>query len=155
MPIAHGRMQRFRPTNPDSSAKPARPFPADSRRKADFARLGAERAASNAMSMKWDALHEAAGVVCALGGLKPEPARPEVRNFPAIMRDTGGTRYEMAQQGVEDLAAIMEPGLAALLAVSARGLSPAPAARALWQEFIAARTALLAMIPPLGIKRGR
>ena len=68
--------------------------------------------------------------------------RADVRNFPAVMRDAGGWRRDMAEQGIEDLAAIMEPGMAALLAVHARGISPASAALALWQEFHAARAAL-------------
>ncbi|HQS70404.1 MAG TPA: hypothetical protein PLM58_12300 [Novosphingobium sp.] len=105
------------------------------------------------MSMKWSALHDASAVVCRLAGMQPEMRKPEVRNFPAIMRDTGGWRYDLAKQGVDDLAAFMEPGLAALLAVSAKGQSPAAAATALWQEFLEARSALLTLIPPLGIKR--
>lgn len=111
------------------------------------------QASGNAMSMKWSALHDASAVVCKLAGLQPEMRKPEVRNFPAIMRDTGGWRYDLAKQGVDDLAAIMEPGLAALLAVSAKGQSPAAAATALWHEFLEARSALLTLIPPLGIKR--
>ena len=110
-------------------------------------------ASGNAMSMTWSALQDAAGVVSTLAGLQPEMRKPEIRNFPAMMRDTGGWRYELAKQGVDDLAAFMEPGLAALLAVSARGVSPVPAALALWQEFVTTRAALLALIPPLGIKR--
>ncbi|MBB3859982.1 hypothetical protein GGQ88_001243 [Novosphingobium hassiacum] len=110
-------------------------------------------ATGNAMSMTWSALQDAAGVVCTLAGLQPEMRKPEIRNFPAMMRDTGGWRYELAKQGVDDLAAFMEPGLAALLAVSARGISPVPAALALWQEFVTTRAALLTLIPPLGIKR--
>ena len=110
-------------------------------------------ASGHALSMKWAALHDAAGVVGSLAGMPPEMRKPEIRNFPAIMRDTGGWRYDLAKQGVDDLASFMEPGLTALLAVSARGMSPAPAAQALWQEFVAARAALLALIPPLGITR--
>lgn len=127
----------------------------DSRMAASASKGRAEfgQASGNAMSMKWAALHDASSVVGQLAGLQPEMRKPEVRNFPAIMRDTGGWRYELAKQGVDDLAAFMEPGLAALLAVSARGHSPAPAATALWHEFVAARSALLALIPPLGIKR--
>ncbi|MDE2435696.1 MAG: hypothetical protein KGM49_05500 [Sphingomonadales bacterium] len=98
--------------------------------------------------MKWSALHDAAGVVAMLAGLAVESMRPEIRNFPAVMRDAGGWRRELSEQGIEDLAAIMEPGLAALLAVHARGINPAPAALALWQEFHAARSALLALAPP-------
>ncbi len=111
------------------------------------------QASGQALSMTWAALHDAAGVVCTLAGLPPEVRKPEVRNFPAIMRDTGGWRYDLAKQGVDDLASFMEPGLTALLAVSARGVSPVPAAQALWQEFVTTRTALLGLIPPLGIKR--
>jgi hypothetical protein len=72
----------------------------------------------------------------------------EVRNFPAVMRDVGGWRRSLAEQGIEDLAAVMEPGLAALLSVHARGADPAPAAATLWEEFHTARAALLALVPP-------
>jgi len=111
------------------------------------------QASGNALSMTWAALHDAAGVVCTLAGLPQEMRKPDIRNFPAIMRDTGGWRYDLAKQGVDDLASFMEPGLTALLAVSARGISPVPAAQALWNEFVTSRAALLMLIPPLGIKR--
>lgn len=106
------------------------------------------QASASAMSMKWSALHDAANVVAMLAGIAAEPMRPDVRNFPAVMRDTGGWRRDLAEQGVDDLSAIMEPGIAALLAVNARGISPAAAALALWQEFHAARAGLLGLAPP-------
>lgn len=106
------------------------------------------QASASAMGMKWAALHDAAGVVAVLAGMAAEPMQPEVRNFPAIMRDVGGWRRNLAEQGIADLAAIMEPGLAALLAVQARGVSPSMAALALWQEFQAARAGLLMLVPP-------
>ena len=105
--------------------------------------------------MKWSAVHDAAAAVSEMAGLAPEYRKPDVRNFPAIMRDTGGWRHDLAQQGVDDLAAIMEPGLAALLALHAKGAPGTAAAAALWQEFQSARGALLALIPPLGIERSR
>lgn len=108
------------------------------------------QASASAMSMKWSALHDALGVVATLAGLTTEPMRPEVRNFPALIRDASTWRRDMAEQGVDDLAAIMEPGLAALLAVHARGANSAPAALALWHEFHAARNAILALAPPPG-----
>jgi hypothetical protein len=106
------------------------------------------QASASAMSMKWSALHDAAGVVATLAGLAAEPLRPDVRNFPAVMRDAGGWRRTLAEQGIEDLSAFMEPGLAALLAVNARGASAAPAALALWQEFLVARNAMMELLPP-------
>jgi stage V sporulation protein SpoVS len=106
------------------------------------------QASASTMSMKWSALHDAVSVAGLLAGIAAEPMRPEVRNFPAVMRDAGGWRRQRAEEGIDDLAAIMEPGLAALLAVNARGVNPAVAAMALWQEFHAARAALLALTPP-------
>ena len=108
------------------------------------------QASASAMSMKWSALHDAVGVVGMLAGMASEPMRPEIRNFPAVMRDLGGWRRERTELGIDDLAAIMEPGLAALLAVHARGVNSAVPALALWQEFHAARAALLALVPPPG-----
>lgn len=103
------------------------------------------QASASTMGMKWSALHDAAGIVATLAGLAAEPVRAEIRNFPAVMRDAGGSRRDLAEQGVDDLAVMMEPGLAALLAVHARGINPAPAALALWQEFHAGRNAVLAL----------
>ena len=129
-------------SNPPSAGS----FPASGR--AEFG-----QAASSAVSMRWAALNDAAGLVCKLAGIVPEARTPELRNYPAIMRDVGGWRLALAEQGIDDLAAMMEPGLAALLAVHARGSSAAPAALVLWREFHAARAALLDLVPPLGIRR--
>ena len=102
------------------------------------------------LSVRWTALHDAAGVVAGLGGVACEPMAAPLRNFPAAMRDAGGWRRDLAEQGVQDLAAIMAPGLAALLAVRARGADAVPAALALWEEFRRARDTLLALAPPSG-----
>jgi hypothetical protein len=108
------------------------------------------QAGASAISMRWAALADAANVVATLAGLEPERPAAEVRNFPALIRDAEGWRRERAENGVADLAAIMEPGIAALLAVNARGADPRPAAMALWREFVAARTAVLSLLPPSG-----
>ncbi len=100
--------------------------------------------------MRWAALADAANVVALLAGVEPERATPELRNFPALIRDIEAWRREQAENGVADLAAVMEPGIAALLAVNARGADPKPAAMALWREFTAARSAILSLLPPSG-----
>lgn len=105
---------------------------------------------ASALSMKWSALHDAAGAVAILAGLEPSGMTPEVRNLPAVMRDAGGWRRALTEQGIADLTAVMEPGLSALLAVHARGMCPKAAALALWQEFLAARDSLMALAPPSG-----
>jgi hypothetical protein len=107
------------------------------------------------MSLKWTALHEAVVAVLNHAEMPPEYRTPDIRNFPIIMRDTGGWRFAAAWHGVDDLAAMMEPAIAALLAVEAQGGPTLAAARALWQEFQAARGALLDLVPPLGIERRR
>ncbi len=109
--------------------------------------------AVSAMSMKWTGIHDAATAVSGLAGFSQEFRTAQVRNFPAIMRDTGGWRQSVAEQGVDDLAEIMRPGLAALLALQTAGVPTTAAATALWQEFLSARAALLALVPPLGNAR--
>lgn len=102
------------------------------------------------ISVRWAALQEAGAAVCALAGAEPELASAAVRNFPAMIGDAGGWRRALAEKGIDDLAALMEPGIAALLAVNARGVDAATAAGALWREFLAARAALIALLPPAG-----
>lgn len=105
---------------------------------------------ASALSMKWSALHDAAGAVALLAGREPQGMPSHVRHFPAAIRDAGGWRLELAEQGIADLTAVMEPGLAALLAVHARGMVPKAAALALWEEFLAARDAVLSLAPQDG-----
>ena len=113
-------------------------------------------AGASPTAMRWTALAEAADLVATLAGIEPERTTADVRDFPKLIRDAEAWRRERAEHGVADLAAIMEPGLAALLAVNARGADPRPAATALWREYLAARAAILALLPPrgtLGLRR--
>ena len=91
-------------------------------------------------------MHRAAAAVARLAGVSPEPESARVRAFPERAAQADDWRAGMAQQGVADLAAVMEPGLTALIAVHKRGSDPAAAAAALLQEFVAARDALLAVV---------
>jgi hypothetical protein len=114
------------------------------------ARFG--QGAANALSMKWSALHDAAATVALLAGLEAQAMTQEVRAFPLSLRDAPPAARELAEQGVADIAAVMEPGLSALIAAHARGASPQAAAAALWEEFVSARDALMVLtasrIPP-------
>lgn len=127
---------------------PGRQGTSDDRRAAPLA-PGSAGGSAGATSLKWSALHEAAATVGRLAGLTGEPVRPEVRNFPVHLAEAGGWRRTLAEQGIDDLVAIMEPGLAALLAAHGRGGNPVVAAGALWHEFIAARDAVLAIAVPV------
>lgn len=115
------------------------------RRQLDRGTMGA-----SATSMRWSALGDAGAIVAALAGAEAERPDRTLRNFPLLIRDCPPWRRKLAEDLVADLAAVMEPGLAALLAVNARGADPRPAARALWREFITARAAILALLPPTG-----
>lgn len=102
------------------------------------------------LSLQWTALQDAAAAVGALAGLAPERPGPHVRNFPALIRDAGGWRFDLAADLISDLTAMMRPGLAALLAVNARGQDATAAATTLWHEFHHARNAVLALVPEGG-----
>ena len=107
-------------------------------------------AGANATSLRWAALTEAGKVVAMLAGIPAEVQDKQARNFPALLRDCPQWRRKLAEDAVADLAAMMEPGLSTLLAVNARGADPRPAANALWDEFVTARAAILALLPPPG-----
>lgn len=114
--------------------------------------LGHSRQVANASttSMRWAALSEAGNVVAMLAGIETGNPDKAVRNFPALIRDAEPWRRKLAESGCADLAAIMEPGIAALLAINARGADCKPAANALWREFSRARGAILELLPPSG-----
>lgn len=100
--------------------------------------------------MRWAALGDAGKVVAMLADMPLDTRTQQVRNFPALLRDCPAWRRRLVENAVADLAAVMEPGLSALLAISARGADARPAARALWAEYQAARSAILALLPEPG-----
>ena len=108
------------------------------------------RAPASGSSLRWAALCEAGLVVAMLAGIEAEPPDRAVRNLPAQLRDAEGWRRDLADGAIADLAAVMEPGLAALLAINARGSDCRAAAQALWREFTTARAAIIALLPPAG-----
>ncbi len=107
-------------------------------------------ASANVTSLRWAALAEAGNVVAMLAGIEGERQGKDARNFPVLIRDAEPWRRELASNGCADLAAVMEPGIAALLAINARGADCRPAALALWHEFITARAQVLELLPPVG-----
>lgn len=99
-------------------------------------------------ALKWTALHDAAAVVAALAGIPQQPLAAELRDFAGAVANAPHFRRELAEHGVDDLTAIMQPGIAALIAVRSRGGDATAPAVALWQEFTASRDALLALVLP-------
>lgn len=104
------------------------------------------------LAARWAALAEAARVVAQLADVGDGVDRA-MRLPVALDRLVGGRRV-LIEQGIDDLLAMMEPGLTALLDVHQGGGATGPAARALWQEFLRARQGLAALAP-LGAPLGR
>lgn len=110
----------------------------------------APRSNAQSLSVQWTALQDAAAAVAAMAGLAPERPSPQVRNFPALIKDVGGWRFDLAADLIGDLTAMMRPGLTALLAVNARGQDATAAAVTLWREYHHARNSVLALVPEGG-----
>jgi hypothetical protein len=102
----------------------------------------------SALPMRWAALNDAAKAVAALAGCPAEASPPHMRDFPEAVGRSDDRCRKLAEDAVADMAAVMEPGLAALLEIDARGGDPHAAARALWREYSRARDRALALLPP-------
>lgn len=110
----------------------------------------AARAASSQLARQWAAVQDAASAVAMLAGLAAEKPGPRERNFVSQVQTLGGARLKLAENHVADMAAFMQPGLAALLAVNARGQDATAPALSLWREYYFAREALMALVPDSG-----
>jgi hypothetical protein len=96
-------------------------------------------------SAKWRDLHDQAARLAVLADLSPEPFAGEVAAFPGRMEPASQWLRDLAWQGVEDMDAMMRPGLAALATLKERGAPTNAPALALWCEFYNARGAILAL----------
>lgn len=103
-----------------------------------------------ALSTQWSAMQDAGAAVALIAGADPGKPGAAERNFAAAIRDAGGWRLALAHDRLADMGAMLQPGLAALLAVKARGHDASAPARALWDEYRAARDGLLALAPEAG-----
>jgi hypothetical protein len=106
----------------------------------DDARVAAE--ANAAIEAGWTALHAQAARLALLARISPEPAQAQ-DGFAALLRLARPWQRSLVSQGMEDIAAMLACGLAALATLSGRSQDTAAPALALWREFHAARAALL------------
>ena len=84
----------------------------------------------DALAQRYEAVTAAAAVVAGIAGVEPE-----TDVFADVLAHTQGRKANRAADIVADMAAILEPGIATLLAVSSRGADAGPAARALRDEY--------------------
>lgn len=104
-----------------------------------------ESAPKGSLAEKWADLHDQATGLARLAQLSPEPYAGTLAAFPAQIGDASKWQRELAWQGIEDIDAMMQPGLAALATLQRRGISASAPALALWREFYEARGAVLAL----------
>lgn len=98
------------------------------------------------LTQRWKELHEQADRLAALAGLAPEAPDDAQEAFSARLCAASEWQRELAWQGIEDIDAMMRPGLAALATLTEREQETAAPALALWREFHAAREAVLAVV---------
>ena len=99
------------------------------------------------LSAQWEAVHEAATAVGTLAQLGQEPMDEHIRDLPRRAVSLGGPNLAMVARGVDDLAAVLQPGLRALLDLTGKGHDTTCAALTLWREFHNARAAILTLAP--------
>ncbi|MBV7265502.1 hypothetical protein [Erythrobacter ani] len=112
------------------------------------------RAARPVVSLaeRWATLHEQAAELARHAGLAPEAISAGSEDFLAALKNAHGWQQDLVWQGVEDIDAMMQPGLSALQVIAARGQDVAAPALALWREYHLAREAVLDVI---GLSRTR
>lgn len=101
--------------------------------------------AHEALEAAWLDLHWQSGTLAKLASIAAEP----VQSGPSLSRLIASARpwqTALLAQGIADVAAMLDSGMAALATLSGRGQETAAPALALWREFHAARGALLAVL---------
>jgi hypothetical protein len=92
-----------------------------------------------ALASTWSAIHEAAATVGMMADIEPCHLNTLIDRG---LRTRFGRHGEASRHDVQDLADVMQRGIAALLAAHTSGGAPRAAAQALWAEFLAGRDAI-------------
>lgn len=100
------------------------------------------------IAQRCNALEQAGAIVAVLAGIDTASRTEEFSSLAERLDDLCGPRRALAEHSLDDLVAIMQPGVAALLAAAERGVEPSAPALALYGEFSAARDALAVLLPP-------
>ncbi|MEO0418460.1 MAG: hypothetical protein AAF249_06335 [Pseudomonadota bacterium] len=97
------------------------------------------------LAARWRRLHQKAADVARMADLSPEPFGEALASFPERLTSVSTIERQLAEQGLEDIEAMLRPGLSALATLSEREASSTAPALALWREFYDARGAVLAL----------
>lgn len=93
----------------------------------------------------WALLSEAGAAVASLASLEPAEQPLAPRAFALRAAAAGPARLALAERAIDDLAAVLHTGLAAITGASNAGRDVTTAANTLWREFDHARRGLLAL----------
>ena len=96
----------------------------------------------------WQAIHRDAAQIAAFAQLAAEKPSPRVTGFAERASTALPWNRALATRALDDLAAVLAPGLLALRLIEAEGRDPTAPALALWQEFHRSRAALLDLVEP-------
>lgn len=98
-----------------------------------------------ALEAAWRDLHKQAGALAKLARITAEPTQISP-SLSRLIDNAQPWQATLLAQGMEDVAAMLGSGMAALATLSGRGQNTAAPALVLWREFHAARGALLAVL---------
>lgn len=99
-----------------------------------------------ALVRRWEELHAQAADLAQLAGIQSEVGDHVGRVLEQGYDDMSDSRRELVWQAIQDIDAVMQPGLTALRTLTARDRDATAPALALWREFFSARNAVLGLV---------
>ena len=99
------------------------------------------------LSKRWRELHALGQQIAMKAQLATEPFEGRFAEFPNAILDAAPWHRELAEHAMEDIDAMLQPGLTALQAIEARGTDATAPALTLWREFYNAREGLMGLAP--------
>ena len=99
---------------------------------------------------RWEQLQRQAQSLAKLAGLAPESDQVSAAEFSKLLDDTGRWQSDLAREAIEDMDAMVRPGIAALKTLCDRGQDTTAPALALWREYYVARGRVLELLAPQG-----
>jgi hypothetical protein len=100
----------------------------------------------DSMIARWRTIAADAGLLAGLAGLHETSTPEQPDGFFSALEKASEWQCELAWQGVEDIEALLQSGMAALGVLQDRGQDAQIPAMALWRELDAARRSVMAML---------
>ncbi|MEL7197900.1 MAG: hypothetical protein AAGL10_06250 [Pseudomonadota bacterium] len=105
---------------------------------------------NGSLAERWEDMHAQAAQLASLAHLAPEQNDGDLAKVPAMLGEADEWQRELAWQALEDIDAMMQPGMVALRTILARGQDANAPALALWREFHAARASVVDLVRQSG-----